>query len=62
MLSATGQFTCLQVEQSSPTVMDVFERFIESFWALYGNSLTVDQRRALQAILQCRTAALGHCR
>ena len=22
--------------------MDVFERFIEPFWALYGNSITVD--------------------
>lgn len=42
--------------------MDVFERFIQPFWALYGNSITLDQRRALQAILQCRTPALGgHC-
>ena len=39
--------------------MDVFERFIEPFWTLCGNSITLDQRRALQAILQCRTAALG---
>lgn len=42
--------------------MDVFERFIEPFWALYANSVTLEQRRALQAILQCRTPALGgHC-
>ena len=42
--------------------MDVFERFIEPFWTLHGDSITVDQRQALQAILQCRTPALGgHC-
>lgn len=42
--------------------MDVIECFIEPFWAQYGGSITLDQRRALQAILQCRTPALGgHC-
>lgn len=39
--------------------MDVIERFIEPFWARYGGSITVEQRKALQAILQCRTPALG---
>ena len=42
--------------------MDVFERFIEPFWQQYANSVTLEQRKALQAIFQCRTAALGgHC-
>ena len=42
--------------------MDVFERFIQPFWTLYADSITLDQRIALQAILQCRTPALGgHC-
>ena len=42
--------------------MDVFERFIQPFWNLYGKSITLDQRVALQAIFQCRTPALGgHC-
>ena len=39
--------------------MDVIERFIEPYWARYGSSITVEQRKALQAILQCRTPALG---
>ena len=42
--------------------MDVIERFIEPFWQAHGHSITLDQRKALQAILQCRTPALGgHC-
>jgi hypothetical protein len=39
--------------------MEVIERFAEPFWERYGASITVDQRKALQAILQCRTWALG---
>jgi hypothetical protein len=39
--------------------MDVIERFIEPYWARYGRSVTVEQRKALQAILQCRTPAMG---
>jgi len=39
--------------------MDVIERFIEPFWARYARTITVEQRKALQAILQCRTPALG---
>lgn len=39
--------------------MDVIERFIEPFWARYSGSITVEQRKAIQAILQCRTPALG---
>ena len=38
---------------------DVFERFIEPFWQRYAGSVTLEQRKALQAIFQCRTAALG---
>jgi len=41
------------------TVMEVIERFAEPFWARHGASITVDQRKALQAILQCRTFVLG---
>lgn len=42
--------------------MNVIERFIEPFWQAYGHSITLEPRKALQAILQCRTAALGgHC-
>ncbi|HAV13320.1 MAG TPA: hypothetical protein DCX06_07515 [Opitutae bacterium] len=39
--------------------MDVIEHFIEPFWARYSGSITVEQRKALQATLQCRTPALG---
>lgn len=40
----------------------VIERFAAGFWERYALQITVDQRRALQAILQCRTPALGgHC-
>jgi hypothetical protein len=39
--------------------MEVIERFAEPFWARHGASVTVGQRKALQAILQCRTFALG---
>lgn len=39
--------------------MAVIERFAKAFWQRYGRSVTVDQRSALQAILQCRTSALG---
>lgn len=42
--------------------MDVIERFIEAYWARYRGSITLEQRKALQAILQCRTVVLGgHC-
>lgn len=39
--------------------MDVIERFAEAFWLRHGDSVTVDRRKAFQAILQCRTPALG---
>lgn len=39
--------------------MDVIERFIEPFWARYAHTITVEQRKAIQAILQCRTPVLG---
>lgn len=39
--------------------MEAIERFAEPFWARQGASVTVGQRKALQAILQCRTFALG---
>jgi hypothetical protein len=37
----------------------VIERFASAYWERYAGKITVDQRRALQAILQCRTPALG---
>jgi len=40
-------------------VAAVIERFAPAFWQRYGQRITVDQRRALQSILQCRTEALG---
>lgn len=42
--------------------MDVIKRFAAPFWERFGDRVTLDQRKALQAILQCRTPALGgHC-
>lgn len=38
---------------------EVIERFAPAYWARYADRITLDQRRALQAILQCRTPALG---
>jgi len=40
-------------------VAGVIERFAPAFWQRFGDSITVDARRALQSILQCRTEALG---
>lgn len=37
----------------------VIERFAPAYWQRYGDSIRLDERRALQAILQCRTPALG---
>lgn len=37
----------------------MIERFAPAYWQRYGGSIRVDERRALQAILQCRTPALG---
>lgn len=38
---------------------DVIERFAPAYWVRYRGRIRVDERRALQAILQCRTPALG---
>ena len=45
--------------QSGYTVAQVIERFDQSFFARYGDSLGFEQRKALQAILQCRTESMG---
>jgi hypothetical protein len=37
----------------------VIERFAPAFWARFHHQISLDQRKALQAILQCRTPALG---
>ena len=44
---------------ANPTVASVIERFAPAYWQRYRDSIRVDERRALQAILQCRTPALG---
>ena len=45
--------------QSDYTVAQVIERFHESFFVRYGDSLSFEQRKALQAILECRTEYMG---
>ena len=45
--------------QSPYTVAQVIERFHKSFFVRYGDSLSFEQRKALQAILQCRTESMG---
>jgi hypothetical protein len=45
--------------QSAYTVAHVIERFHKSFFSRYGDSLNFEQRKALQAILQCRTESMG---
>lgn len=44
---------------ATPSVAQVIERFAPAYWRRHRGSIRVDERRALQAILQCRTAALG---
>lgn len=44
---------------ATPTVAEVIERFAPDYWARHRGRITADERRALQAILQCRTPALG---
>lgn len=45
--------------QSAYSVAQVIERFHKLFFARYGDSLSFEQRKALQAILQCRTESMG---
>ena len=40
-------------------VADVFRRYGDAFRRRFAPSLTTAQRRALSAIVSCRTAALG---
>ena len=40
-------------------VADVFREYGSQFLDRYGNSLSIDQKRAFRAILDCQTAALG---
>jgi hypothetical protein len=53
------------MDRSSPTVADVFRRYGARFRASVGAAISSAQRRVMQAIEQCRTAALGghveHC-
>ena len=60
-MPASGQISCPHVSSAgaTPTVAQVIERFAPDYWARYRGRITVDERRALQAILQCRTPALG---
>jgi len=59
-LQEAGQLRCPR--ESAPvstSVAGVIERFAPIYWERYGARMTLDQRKALQAILQCRTPALG---
>lgn len=59
-MSPCGQSQApLWKDRASPSVAGVIERFAPAFWARYGERIPLDQGKALQAILQCRTAALG---
>jgi hypothetical protein len=40
-------------------VADVFRKYKNEFFEQYGNSLSADQRRAFDAVVACRTKALG---
>lgn len=54
---------CRKVEQvpeaSATTVMGVINRFVDRYWHRYGKNLGFRKRKALQAILQCRTEVMG---
>ena len=39
--------------------MGVIHRFVDRYWKRYGNHLGFRKRKALQAILQCRTEVMG---
>jgi len=55
-----GQLRCpREGEPVSTSVAGVIERFAPAYWERYGSRITLEQRKALQAILQCRTPALG---
>lgn len=41
------------------TVTDVIRRFAPAYVERYGDFMTLPQRKALTAILQCRTEAMG---
>jgi hypothetical protein len=42
-----------------PTVADVIRSCLDEFLERYGPQLTPEQRRALNDLISCRTAALG---
>lgn len=44
---------------AGPSVLDAIERFHLACLARHGGSIGVDQRKALQSILTCRTEAMG---
>lgn len=59
-MPAGGQSDCPHAPPAAtPTVAAVIERFAPDYWERYRGRIRVDERRALQAILQCRTPALG---
>ncbi|MBC2604430.1 IS91 family transposase [Puniceicoccus vermicola] len=59
-MSGIGQLRCPREGESRPlTVARVIERFAPAYWERYGSRMRLEQRKALQAILQCRTPALG---
>jgi hypothetical protein len=43
----------------TPTVTDVIRHFAPAYVERYGSVMSLEQRRALTAILSCRTEAMG---
>jgi len=58
-MSVNGQFSCSRPKSPSYTVADVIQRFAPAYWVRHAKRITLDQRRALQAIFECRTLAMG---
>ncbi|MCB1100143.1 MAG: transposase zinc-binding domain-containing protein [Verrucomicrobiae bacterium] len=48
-----------QSKVESPSVTDVIRFFAPAYIDRYGDVMTLNQRRALSNILQCRTNAMG---
>lgn len=56
----SGYLPCARIRRTSlTTVAGVIKRFAPAYFERYGEELFLDERRALQAMLQCRTEVLG---
>ena len=47
------------MSEHRPEVADIFRRYEKDFFEQWGHVLSPQQRRAFEAIRDCRTAALG---